>query len=353
MKTKTKIVIVTLITLTTLSIHYYNILFAGLMGHSHFVHVIHGRLCYIPIVLTAIWFGLRGGLLTALVISAFSILYIYIQPPDMPHDNYGEVTEIAFYLAIGAFSGILLDNERASRRKKEDAERRLQQAEKLSLLGQMVASIAHEIKNPLGSIKGAVQILKDSNTPEKDKKEFTGIIEKEVDRLGSVVHGYLSFAKPASINLVDTDLNVMIERAITQMKIQGNEKNIDFEFLQSAIPAIKGDPDKLHQLFLNLFLNSLQATPNGGRIEIFCRKIRENNRDWVEIGIRDNGRGISPENLNRIFEPFFSTKTQGTGLGLATAKAIVDEHLGIIRAESEIGKGTTFIIAFPASGGDR
>jgi two-component system, NtrC family, sensor histidine kinase HydH len=353
MKTNTKIAVVVLITLGTLSIHYYNLIFAGILGHSHLMHVIHGRLCYIPIVLTAIWFGLRGGLLTASVISAFSILYIYVQPADMPHDIYGEVTEIAFYLAIGVFSGILLDSERSSRNKKEEAERRLQQAEKLSSIGQMVASIAHEIKNPLGSIKGAVQILKDDTTPENDKKEFTGIIEKEVDRLDTVVRGYLSFSKPVSTALVEIDLNVILDTTIKQMRFECNDNNIDLVFSPVAIPKIKGDPDKLHQLFLNILLNSMQAMSRGGKIEINCRKIVDSGRNWVEVRIKDDGQGIPSENLKRIFEPFFSTKTQGTGLGLATVKAIVDEHLGAIRAESEIGKGTTFIIAFPVSGGDR
>lgn len=351
MKNKTKILVVVLITLGTLSVHYYNIIFAGILGHSHLMHAIHGRLCYIPIVLTAFWFGLRGGLLTASVISAFSILYIYIQPMDMPHDIYGEITEIAFYFAIGGFSGILLDNERSSRNKKEEAERRLQQAEKLSLMGQMVASIAHEIKNPLGSIKGAVQILKDNATPENDKTEFTSIIEKEVDRLDTVVRGYLSFSKPASTVNTEIDLNTVLTGATKQMKFQCNEKNIDLTFQPGNISIIKGDADKLHQLILNILLNSIQANPHGGKIEITCRNARDNGRNWVETIIKDNGQGIAPENLKRIFEPFFSTKTQGTGLGLATAKAIVDEHLGMIKAESIPGLGTTFIISFPAAGG--
>jgi two-component system sensor histidine kinase HydH len=351
MKNNTKIMVVMLITLGTLSIHYYNLIFAGVLGHSHLMHAIHGRLCYIPIVLTAFWFGLRGGLLTASVISAFSVLYIYIQPMDMPHDIYGEITEIAFYFAIGGFSGILLDSERSSRNKKEEAERRLQQAEKLSLMGQMVASIAHEIKNPLGSIKGAVQILKDKSTPDSDKTEFTSIIEKEVDRLDNVVRSYLSFSKPASTASIEIDINSIISGAIKQMKFQCNEKNITLNFDPINISPIMGDADKLHQLFLNIILNSMQAIPNGGRIEITCREVSDKN--LIETRISDNGQGIASENLTRIFEPFFSTKTQGTGLGLATAKAIVDEHLGMIRAESTVGYGTTFVISFPAAGGRR
>jgi signal transduction histidine kinase len=350
MKNKAKIIFVVLITASTLSIHYYDILFSGLLGHSHFMHAIHGRLCYIPIVLSAFWFGLRGGMLTALVISAFSLLYIYIQPSGAPHDIIGEYTEIAFYFAIGGFSGMLLDSDRASRNKKEEAERRLLQAEKLSLLGQMVASIAHEIKNPLGSIKGAVQILNDKATPEKDKVEFASIVAREVDRLDNVVKDYLSFARPASAKFSNVDLNQVISAVIRQMKFQCSEKNISILFEPQKIPLVKGDPDRLHQLYLNIILNSIQALPDGGKIEIVCRKSFDNSHELVESSVRDNGCGIALENINRIFEPFFSTRTTGTGLGLATVKAIVDEHNGRIRVESASGKGTTFIISFPKSG---
>lgn len=105
MKQNTRLLIVALITLGTLSIHYYDIIFAGVLGHSHLMHAIHGRLCYIPIVLAAFWFGVRGGLTTALVISIFTLVYIYISPASQPMETYGEFTEIAFYFAIGGFSG--------------------------------------------------------------------------------------------------------------------------------------------------------------------------------------------------------------------------------------------------------
>ncbi len=349
MSRNSKLLLVVLVTAATLAIHYYDLLFMGIFGHSSLMHAIHSRLCYIPIVLAAFWFGIRGGLVTAATISGFALLYIHLRPVSNPSDLYGEFAEIAFYFAIGGFAGILLDNERSSRKRREDAERRLQQAERLSLIGQMVASIAHEIKNPLGSIKGAVQILCDKATPEKDRKEFTAIIEKEVDRLDKVVKDYLTFARPSPTMTSKIDLNEILQTVIKQMKFQFDEHNISVIYKPDEIPKIDGDPNKLRELYLNIMLNSLQAMFSGGRIEIVCREIIQDSCNRVETRISDSGLGIAPQNLERIFEPFFSTKSQGTGLGLATAKAVVNEHNGNIKAESVRGKGTTFIIDFPVS----
>jgi two-component system, NtrC family, sensor histidine kinase HydH len=348
MNKNSKLILVILVTAATLTFHYYDLIFMGLFGHSHLMHAIHGRLCYIPIVLAAFWFGLRGGLLTALVISLFSLLYIFIRPISNASDLYGEYAEIAFYFAIGGFAGILLDSERSSRNKKDEAERKLLQAERLSVMGQMVASIAHEIKNPLGSIKGAVQILGDKSTPAKDRQEFTSIIEKEVDRLDKVVKEYLSFAKPSPHRSEWIDINAILQSVIKQMKFQSGEHNVSVEFEPQNVLSMMGDPDKLRELFLNIMLNSLQAMPTGGKIEITCRQVTEGSRPWLVTRITDSGPGIASENLTQIFEPFFSTKAQGTGLGLATAKTIVDDHNGTIKAESVKGKGTTFVITFPA-----
>jgi len=344
---KTKFLIVALVTSATLTIHYYDIIFANALGHSHLMHAIHGRLCYIPIVLSAFWFGIRGGLITALVISYFSIVYIYVRPITAPQELYSEFAEIAFYFAIGGFSGILLDSERSSRRKKEEAEKRLAHAERLSLVGQMVASIAHEIKNPLGSIKGAVQILKDGTTPEPDRTEFTSIIEKEVNRLDGVVQDYLSFSKPSPLKMNEINISDIITEVIKQMKYQCDQTRVKVSFDSGAMPVISGDRNRLHQLFLNMFLNSLQAMPDGGEIRINCDVRQKENGGYLDVKFSDSGRGITSENIERIFEPFFSTKTQGTGLGLATAKVIVAEHNGSIRVESTIGKGTSFQLQFP------
>lgn len=218
-------------------------------------------------------------------------------------------------------------------------------------MGQMVTSIAHEIKNPLGSIKGAVQILRDKETPERDRAEFAVIIEKEVDRLDKVVRDYLTYAKPAQPKIAEIDLCRVIGDVIRQAKIECRDRDIEIAFTSSELPRIMGDSDRLHQLFLNILLNGIQAVPQGGKIDIACGVVERGSRPWLESRISDTGPGIPSENLDKIFEPFFSTKTQGTGLGLATARAIVTEHKGTITAESVDGRGTTFVIAFPLDKG--
>ncbi len=348
MSYKTKLLIVTAVICGTLTIHFYDVLFGGLIGHSHLMHAIHGRLCYIPIVLAAFWFGIRGGLTTAMIISLFTLVYINIRPAGQQQDVFGEFTEIAFYFAIGGLSGILLESERSSRRKREEAEHRLAQAERLSLVGQMVTSIAHEIKNPLGSIKGAVQIMKDSGTPEKDRAEFASIIEKEVNRLDGVVRDYLSFARPSVPKMAAVNLCDVFTAVIRQMKYQCDQSGVTISLQSIENPIVHGDPNRLHQLILNILLNSLQAMPGGGQVVITCDTAGDK-AGWLRIGIADTGPGIPEENLKKIFESFYSTKASGTGLGLVIARAIVEEHGGRIAVKSQPGKGTTFMLDFPAA----
>jgi two-component system sensor histidine kinase HydH len=340
------------ITTATLALHYYGLLFEGIFGHSHLIHVIHARLCYIPIVLGAVWFGLRGGMITAVVISLFAFLYVILKPVVDPMDLISEYTEIAFYLGIGGLAGVLLDRERSSVRKKEEAERKLQHAERLSLMGQMTASIAHEIKNPLGSIKGAAQILKGDNLSNAEKNEFTDIIEKETDRLNHVVTDFLSYARPTPTNFTEVDICEILNSAQKQLRYQAEKQNILIDMNQERVPAIKADPDKLRQVILNIMLNAFHAMPEGGNISVSC-SLRDEKPKRVEIEMADNGHGIPSGDLAKIFDPFFSTKSRGTGLGLATTQAIIRDHKGEIRAESKEGEGTKFIISLPVSDGEK
>ncbi|MBD3217427.1 MAG: sensor histidine kinase [candidate division Zixibacteria bacterium] len=340
---KLYLILLIIITAATLTLHYYGLLFEGALGHSHLIHVIHARLCYIPIVLGAVWFGLRGGISTAVVISVFAFMYILLKPVVIAENLISEYTEIAFYLAIGGMAGVLVDRERTFARKKEEAERKLQHAQRLSMMGQMTASIAHEIKNPLGSIKGASQILKDDSLSDEEKQEFAEIIEKETDRLDFVVKDFLSYARPSPARFEIIDPREILNSASRQLNYQARENNINIHIDYNNAPLIKADSDKLRQVFLNILLNSFQAMPEGGKVEIKCSQ--ENNH--AVITVSDNGIGMPKSDMEKIYEPFYTTKSRGSGLGLATTKAIIEEHKGSIDVDSIEGKGTTLKIMLP------
>lgn len=346
---KIKLVILISLVIFTLLIHYYELLFEGFLGHSHLLHVIHARVCYIPIVLGAIWFGIRGGFFTAISITAFALLYINLKHFSDPHELISEYTEMVFYLSIGGLSGILLEREESLRKKKEKAEKLLRQAERLSLIGEMAASVAHEIKNPLGSIKGAVQIIRDKLTADEEKSEFLEIIEKEANRLDNVVGDFLSYSRPSPANISVIKISDVIGSVARQLSFECRKRGVKIAIGCVDSLMIKGDADKLQQVFLNIMLNAVYALSEGGLIEINCERITQNSRDFIETIIKDNGPGIPPERLKRIFYPFFTTRSEGTGLGLSIAKAIVTEHEGTIEASSRVGEGTIFNIKLPAA----
>ena len=332
----------------TLGIHYGWIL-EPIFGSSHWIHAVHGRFCYIPIVIAASWFGLRGGLITAAVVSALVLPYILIDV-DGAHNLSGELVEIIFYFAIASLTGALIDREFALRRKQEETQLQLERSHKLSIIGQMAASVAHEIKNPLASIKGAVEIIGDESTPAKDRSEFQSLVGKEIRRIDNTVHEFLQYARPRESRMERLNLSQTVSAALKQLDPQAQSNGITLDEQVTADLFINGDSEKLHQVILNVVLNSIDASVSPGRIEISLADV---NAGKVRLSIRDFGCGIAEKDLSRIFEPFFTTRTSGTGLGLAIVKAIVENHRGTIVVTSQENRGTEVQITFAACAEDK
>jgi nitrogen-specific signal transduction histidine kinase len=215
--------------------------------------------------------------------------------------------------------------------------------EKLSALGEMSMTVAHEIKNPLNAIRGAVSYLQ-NNFKGEVLKEFLSIIEEETKRLNEIVTSFLRFSKPSPLNLEVSDMNKLIRETVELVRQEATENNVEVIMsLDEKIPPFKFDTQQLKQALLNIIVNSLDATKAGDTIkintEIFDSK--------VHVVIKDTGTGISEEIISEMFKPFFSTKTRGSGLGLACVERIVKDHKGDISVKSEVGKGTEFIITLP------
>ncbi len=215
----------------------------------------------------------------------------------------------------------------------------------------LIGSIAHEIKNPLGGIKGAAQLLRRKERDES-ADEYINLIIRETDRLNSILQDYLTICKKPVFHPVN--IHEIMEKALSVMQAPLSKAGITLQrTYDPSLPNVRGDEAKLLQVFLNIVKNAKEAMKRGGRIEISTCPSKESVREggrikrWALISIRDTGRGIQEEDLKKIFIPFYTKKRHGTGIGLALSKKIIKDHGGIIKVKSAKDKGTTFFIYIP------
>ena len=338
--------------------------------HLPVLHDIFQRLYYIPIIFAAFWFGLRGGLSASIIVSVLYAPHILFQWGIGPSLEMEKFLEIVLYNVVGGITGFLSQREeerqeelRQTASGLEESYRKLQshadliigieeqlrKAERLSALGELSAVLAHEIRNPLGSIRGTAEILKDDLHPGGKKYEFLEILLKETDRLNRVVEDFLNLARPLQVERGTCDLMAALGDVVALVSAEAASRGVRLLLVPADIPQVYGDPEKLRQVFLNLILNGVQATGRGGSLTISAAPIAdgEDALPFVRISFADTGEGIAPDDLERIFEPFYTTKDGGTGLGLTITQRIVESHGGRIEVESGTGRGTVFRIFLP------
>lgn len=221
-------------------------------------------------------------------------------------------------------------------------DRHLAQMEKLSAIGELAAGLAHEIKNPLAGIKGAIEIIRDSLATHHPHRQVLGDVLSEVGRIDRSVMNLLSYSKPMKPDFMRVHLVRVIQDVVSFLQKIADSKGIRLHTIaQCDDPPLMGDENELKQLFMNIILNSLEAIEKQGNVWV---KVNIPSDSRVSVEIADDGPGIPAEQLGKVFLPFFTSKQHGTGLGLATCKRIVTNHGGDIRVESEPGKGTCFTI---------
>lgn len=227
--------------------------------------------------------------------------------------------------------------------------------ERLAFIGQFAANLAHEVKNPLGGIRGAAQLLS-RRLKEKEHTEYTDLIIRESDRLNKLLEDILDFSNPRKLILAPANIHKILDNVISIQDYAAIEKGINLiKEYDPSIPSIFGDNEQLTQVFLNIIKNSIEAIKDKGEIKVVTRfltdfhLIEEGYRGgkMVEIQIKDNGSGISKANIEKIFTPFFTTKKKGSGLGLAISLKIIKEHNGFFKINSEEGKGTVVSVLLP------
>ncbi len=231
---------------------------------------------------------------------------------------------------------------RLSRQQLQEA---MARKEKLLALGHLAAGVAHEIRNPLSSIKGLAKYFAERTPPGGEAQELALVMAKEADRLNRVVSELLELVRPAHLNYQPVDINALIHHSLQLVSQDAQSRGIALQFTpRPELTSIKADPDRLNQVLLNLYLNAMQAIGRDGVIHVSAS---EADRQRVKIVVKDSGKGMSDEELQAIFTPYFTTKADGTGLGLAVVQNIIEQHGGTIRAESQPGAGAVFTLWLP------
>lgn len=331
-------------------------------------HAAYRRFSYFPIVLGAIWFGLRGGILFAVLSSLAFIPHLFLYIGEDPRIYLNELIEVILYMAAGTLTGFIASREAKLRDKYRLLSEELEEAygrlhresavlleveaqlganQKLSALGELSASLAHEIKNPLSSLRGTAEIILDEFPPGHPKREFGEILLKEVDRLNLTVDEILQFSKGQPYSANDKPFESLIEvvnRVVRLMESHLRKKSVQLQL--DVCPEAEEflvDGSKMSQVLLNIILNGIDALTENGVVKV---QIKAEDREMVVV-VSDNGPGI-PENMRQdIFAPFVSGKEHGTGLGLSISAKIVESMEGQINVSESAEGGACFAISLP------
>ncbi len=351
-----KLSLISLMILVVTIMHY----FTG-TEHSNY-HGIYRRLYYLPIILSGFWFGIRGGILAGIAISAIYAPHIMIQWEHHPAVRLEQILEIFLYNIIGILTGFLSSQINYQRLRAEknmshlsesytklkeqadmivEIEDQLRQADRLTALGELSAGLAHEIRNPLGSIRGTAEILYDSLPEDHRHREFSKILINEVDRLNQVVEDFLNFARPTANPQTEFKPDEVLREVIQLTHQQTIKNRIKINWANGSIPLAVGDTTQFKQVFLNLILNALQAIKSDGDLWIESRLTESED---IILTFRDSGPGIPEELLDKVFNPFFTTKSNGTGLGLAITYRIVQSYCGKISVVNSLNSGAEFTL---------
>jgi two-component system, NtrC family, sensor histidine kinase HydH len=327
--------------------------------HMHYLHDIYRRLYYLPIIFAAFQHGFLGGLIAALAVCIAYAPHAFGQISHDPATDTQKILEMVLYLAVGITTGSLVSRVKKTQDQLRQTARDLQgsleqlrsteeqlvQTAKLAAVGRLSAGLAHEIRNPLASIKGSAEILADDFPPENPKHRLLRVLVDESARLNHVLTRFLAFARPRPLERQEFSMEEEIAGVVSLLQAQKEGRSVRFVTTPAATPAprVRGDREQLRQVLLNVLLNACQAAGEQGEVRIAC----DSAEGMLRIRVHDSGPGFTKEALADAFTPFFTTKEQGTGLGLAVSHRIVESHGGTIRASNQLEGGGLIEIMIP------
>lgn len=308
--------------------------------------VLQGRWVILSASLSSILYG------ALLDLQYFGYLPVIESPLSRPQSYSGMQVfyrvfgNIAAFHTVAFLSRHLFVQLKKTRERLKDSEEAVRRAEKLAAVGQLAAGIAHEIRNPLASMSGSIQVLRDELDLNQENKRLMDIILRESERLNRLITEFLEYARPYKPERAEVDFSGIMSETLDVFE-KGLSQGHGIRIRREVLPGVKvyGEQERLREVLWNLFNNAVQSMPGGGGLTVSLRA-----EDGVAVAaITDTGEGIEEKDIGRVFEPFFTTKTSGTGLGLATVYRIVEAHGGDIRVESKKGKGTVFTVSLPLS----
>lgn len=310
--------------------------------HFHPLHAFYQRLYYLPILAAAYRFGWRGGLWYSLLSAITYLPHITWQWDWDGGQVLGQYFEIILFICIGVWVGALFDITRAQSKVLKAQQESLQRSERLSLMGQLAAGLAHEIRNPLNALMGSVDILQRKLNHEPEK-EFADIMDREFRRMTHTLDEFLAFARPPLLENLPHRLSDVIEGAIKLGYKTMQKGNVEIKYEHPETETVgEYDAQNIRQIILNLLINAVQHSQNGGTVNISHTQTETESF----LLFTDNGSGIADENLEKVFDPFYTTRASGTGLGLSISRQLAESMGGSLKALSHQG-GALFELKIP------
>lgn len=315
-----------------LCLHYFT------LPHMRYQHAVYRMLFYLPLVLGSLWFGLKGALYVSGSVSVFYLPHLIKQWQGLSLENFHKLTEGILYIVIAVILGLLVEKERKKHRA-------LLRAESLAAIGRTVSEIAHDMKTPLMAIGGFTTLVSRKLGSEDPSRKKLEIVIQQTARLDAMVKEMLAFGKPMELDATKTNINDLIEESLAVAQPTAREAGVELEAdLEPSLPSLSVDVAKIKQVILNLITNAVQASPAGEKVLVKTHR----SGNGIRLEVVDCGCGIREEDRERVFEPFFSTKGEGTGLGLGIVKKIVEAHGGEVFFDPNAEQGVTFKVRLPA-----